>query len=263
MYDWDAKDYHKSSLEQKKWGIELLDKIEFSGDEQVLDVGCGDGKLTAEIAQRVPEGSVVGIDKSKDMIRFACELYHTEAFPNLSFMLLDACNLDFNQKFDLVFSNAALHWISDHPSLLQRIKKSMKRGAKIIAQMGGKGNASGILRVLETIISGEKWTVYFEGFSVPYTFYDDRGYMTLLKSAGLKVKRAELIPKQMMHNGREGLAAWIRTTWLPYIRQVPESLKSEFIYEIVDTYLAIEGLSTSDVIPVEMMRLEFEAEKIR
>jgi len=59
------------------------------------------------------------------------------------------------------------------------------------------------------------------------------------------------------------LAAWIRTTWLPYIRQVPESLKSEFIYEIVDTYLAIEGLSTSDVIPVEMMRLEFEAEKIR
>lgn len=262
MYEWDAKDYHKSSLEQKKWGLELLDKIQFSRSEGVLDVGCGDGKLTAEIARRVPEGSVIGIDKSKDMIRFARELYHTEAFPNLSFMLLDACNLDFNQKFDLVFSNAVLHWISDHPSLLQRIKKSMKRGAKIIAQMGGKGNASGILRVLETMIAGGKWAGYFEGFSVPYTFYDDREYMALLKSAGLKVKRAELIPKQMMHNGRDGLAAWIRTTWLPYIRQVPESLKSDFIYEIVDTYLTIKNLDTGSTIPVEMMRLEFEAERV-
>jgi trans-aconitate methyltransferase len=261
MHEWDAKDYHKSSLEQKKWGLELLDKIPFSGSERILDVGCGDGKLTAEIARRVPEGSVVGIDKSKDMIRFARELYHTEAFPNLSFMLLDACHLDFNQKFDLVFSNAVLHWISDHPSLLQRIKKSMKRGAKIIAQMGGKGNASGILRVLETMIADEKWAGYFEEFSVPYTFYDDREYMALLKSAGLKVKRAELIPKQMIHNGRDGLAAWIRTTWLPYIRRVPESLKSDFIFEIVDTYLTIERLSVSDVVPVEMVRLEFEAER--
>jgi len=261
MYQWDAKDYHKSSSEQKKWGLELLDKIALSGSELVLDIGCGDGKLTAEIARRVPHGSVLGIDKSEDMIRFTGELYHPKVFPNLRFILLDACNLNFHQEFDVVFSNAVLHWVSDHPSVLEGITKSLRHGGKVIAQMGGKGNASGILRVLDTLIHGEKWASFFKGFSVPYTFYDDREYMTQLKSAGLKVKRIELIPKQMVHDGREGLAAWIRTTWLPYIRRVPENLNTDFIYEIVDTYLTIEGLNISNIVPVEMVRLELEAER--
>jgi trans-aconitate 2-methyltransferase len=263
MYQWDAKDYHESSSEQKKWGLELLDKIALSGGERVLDIGCGDGKLTAEIAHRVPRGSVLGIDKSEDMIRFAGELYHPKAFPNLRFILLDACDLGFNQEFDVVFSNAVLHWVSDHPSVLPGITKSLRHGGKVIAQMGGKGNAAGILGVLDTVIHGEKWAGFFIGFSVPYTFYDDHEYMKLLKSSGLKVKRVDLIPKQMVHSGREGLAAWIRTTWLPYIRRVPENLKTDFIYEIVNTYLTIEGLNVSDIVPVEMVRLEFEAEKIR
>lgn len=262
MYQWDAEDYHKSSSEQKKWGLELLDKIDLFGRESVLDIGCGDGKLTAEIAHRVPHGSVIGIDKSEDMIRFARELFRPEAFPNLRFTLLDACNLNFSHEFDIVFSNAALHWISDHLSLLQRIKKSLKRGGKIIAQMGGRGNASSILRVLDTIMTDERWARYFKGFSVPYTFYNDREYSMLLTSVGLKVKRAELIPKQMVHIGREGLAAWIRTTWLPYIRRVPETLKADFIYEIVDAYLASTGLGASTIVPVEMVRLEFEAERV-
>jgi trans-aconitate methyltransferase len=261
MYQWDAKDYHKSSSEQKKWGLELLDKIALSGNEQILDIGCGDGNLTVEIARRVPYGSALGIDKSEGMIRFAGEIYNPEVFPNLKFILLDACNLNFNQEFDVVFSNAALHWVSDHPSVLTGITKSLRHGGKVIAQMGGKGNASGILRVVDTMIHGVKWAGFFKGFSVPYTFYDDREYIKLLKSAGLKVKRIELISKQMVQNGREGLAAWIRTTWLPYIRRVPENLKADFIYEIVDTYLTIEGLTVSDIVPVEMVRLEFEAER--
>ena len=261
MYQWDAKDYHKSSSEQKKWGLELLDKIALSGSERVLDIGCGDGKLTAEIARRVPHGSVLGIDKSEDMIRFAGELYHPKVFPNLRFIRLDACNLNFNQEFNVVFSNAALHWVSDQPPVLAGITKSIVQGGKLIAQMGGKGNASDILRILDTLIHEEKWAGFFKGFSVPYTFYDDREYMTQLKSAGLKVKRVELIPKRMVHDGREGLAAWIRTTWLPYIRRVPENLKTDFIYEIVDTYLTLEGLNVNDIVPIEMVRLEFEAER--
>jgi trans-aconitate methyltransferase len=145
MEQWNAEGYHKNSLEQQKWGLELLDKIALSGNERVLDVGCGDGKLTAEIVRRVPNGSVPGIDKSEDMIHFARERYQPEVFPNLTFMLLDARELDFNQEFDIAFSNAALHWIEDHPSVLHKIRGSLKAGGRVIAQMGGKGNASGIL----------------------------------------------------------------------------------------------------------------------
>ncbi len=124
---------------------------------------------------------------------------------------------------------------------------------------GRQRNASGILKVLDIMMTGE--VADFTGFSAPYTFYDDREYSMLLASVGLKVKRAELIPKQMMHSGREGLAGWIRTTWLPYIRRVPETVKTDFIYEIVDTYLTIEGLNANDIVSVEMVRLEFEAER--
>ncbi len=261
MDHWNPKDYHKNSSEQQKWGLELLNKIAFSGNERVLDIGCGDGKLTMEIANRVRHGSVLGIDKSEDMIRFASEFFRPEALPNLRFTLLDACDLNFSQEFDIVFSNAALHWISDHLSLLQGIKKSLKYGGKVIAQMGGKGNASGILKVLDTMMADERWSDFFTGFPAPYTFYNDREYSMLLTSAGLKVKRTDLIPKQMIHIGREGLAGWIRTTWLPYIRRVPENLKTHFIDEIVDAYLTIKDLSASDIVPVEMVRLEFEAER--
>ena len=259
MYTWNADDYHKSSSEQQKWGIELLNKLSLRGNERILDLGCGDGKLTAEIARRVPNGSVLGIDKSEDMIRFAQEHCRLDVFPNLTFVLLDAHHLDCNQEFDVVFSNAALHWVANHLSVLQRMRKSLKHGGKIIAQMGGKGNASSVLTVLDTMINTEKWAAYFKDFSVPYTFYGEQEYRVLLKSAGLTVNRLDFIPKHMMHNGPEGLAAWIRTTWLPYTRRVPAELHSEFIHEIVATYIEIQGLDRNGIIPVEMVRLEFEA----
>jgi len=261
MEQWNAVDYHMNSSEQQKWGLELLDKIALSGNERVLDVGCGDGKLTAEIVRRVPYGSVLGIDKSEDMIRFAQEHYQSDVFPNLKFVLLDARNLFFDQEFDVVFSNAALHWVDDHANILLKIRGSLSAGGRVIAQMGGKGNASGILKILDTMISSKKWAGYFKGFSVPYTFYDDQEYRILLGSAGLTVKRIELIAKQMIHNGRGGLAAWIRTTWLPYTRQLPENLQTGFINEIVNAYIKVQALHGSGIIPVEMVRLEFEAER--
>lgn len=261
MYQWDSVDYHKSSGEQQGWGIELLNKLVLQGNERVLDLGCGDGKLTAEIVRRVPSGSVVGIDKSEDMIRFAQEHYQPDVFPNLKFLLLDARNLFFDQEFDVVFSNAALHWVDDHANILLKIRESLSAGGRVIAQMGGKGNASGILKILDTMIRGEKWADYFSGFSVPYTFYDDQEYKMLLESAGLTVKRIELIPKHMVHNGQEGLASWIRTTWLPYTRRVSENFQSDFINEIVNTYIKVQALHRNGIIPVEMVRLEFEAER--
>jgi trans-aconitate 2-methyltransferase len=261
MYQLDSVDYYKSSAEQQRWGIELLNKLVLQGNERVLDLGCGDGKLTAEIVRRVPYGSVLGIDKSEDMIRFAQEHYQPDVFPNLKFLLLDARNLFFDQEFDVVFSNAALHWVDDHANILLKIRESLSAGGQVIAQMGGKGNASGILKVLDTMINGEKWADYFSGFSVPYTFHDNQEYKMLLESAGLTVKRIELITKHMVHNGQESLAAWIRTTWLPYTRRLPENMQTDFINEIVDTYIMTRGLDMNSIIPVEMVRLEFEAER--
>jgi trans-aconitate 2-methyltransferase len=259
MHKWDPDDYHKNSPEQHRWGLELLDKIALRGNERIIDLGCGDGKISAEIATRVPLGSVLGIDKSEEMIRFAREHFSQERFPNLNFMAKDIRDLDFDRGFDLAFSNAVLHWVPDHAHALKTIAQGLKRGGRIVAQMGGKGNAEGILHILDTITARKKWAPHFVGFTAPYTFYDRAEYEDLLQKSGLRVERLERIPKAMVHLGAEGLTSWIRTTWLPYTRRVPEDLQFDFIDEIVDTYITTQGFDKNGIIHVEMVRLEFEA----
>ncbi len=126
--------------------------------------------------------------------------------------------------------------------------------------MGGKGNAAKILEVLEPMIESEKWSMYFTNFSFPYGFYGPEEYKEWLKQVGLKAKRIELIPKDMIHKGKEGLAAWIRTTWLPYTQRVPKELREEFIDELVDKYVEKHPLDSEGFVHVPMMRLEVEAE---
>ncbi|MFB0563557.1 MAG: trans-aconitate 2-methyltransferase [Candidatus Lokiarchaeia archaeon] len=259
MYKWDAEDYHKSSSEQQKWARELILKLKLKGNERVLDVGCGDGKVAAELAQQVPDGSVVGIDNSEQLIRFAQMSFPPDRYPNLTFEPMEAKQLIFDAEFDVVFSNACLHWIIDHLPVLKGIKKSLKPSGRILLQMGGKGNAAKILEVLKPMIESGKWSSYFTNFSFPYAFYGSKEYKEWLEQVGLKSKRIELIPKHMVHKGKGGLVAWIRTTWLPYTQRVPEELREEFIEELVDKYIKINPLDSEGFVHVPMMRLEVEA----
>lgn len=136
--------------------MELILKLQLKGNERVLDIGCGEGKVTAEIAKRLPTGSVLGIDSSEEQIRFARKNFPSERFSNFAFETMGARKLRFNDKFDVVFSNATLHWINDHLAVLKGIKKSLKPSGKVLLQMGGRGNAAKILEVLEPMLKSEK-----------------------------------------------------------------------------------------------------------
>ena len=131
-FTWNAADYHKSSPAQALWAKELIAKLELFGNERVLDIGCGDGKVTAEIARNLPAGNVTGVDSSPEMIRFACDHFPRSEYRNLSFILGDARALPFSEEFDVVFSNAALHWIPDHKPLLAGIAKSLHPKGKLL-----------------------------------------------------------------------------------------------------------------------------------
>ena len=150
-YNWNAKDYEKNSQTQQKWARELIEKLSLKGTEKVLDVGCGDGKVTAEIANSVCDGLVIGVDSSRTMIELASEQYPSSIYPNLSFKIMDASNLSFEECFDIVFSNAALHWVKNHKPVVEGLFKSLKPGGKILLQMGGKGNARHVLSIVEEI----------------------------------------------------------------------------------------------------------------
>jgi trans-aconitate methyltransferase len=258
---WNAKDYAKHSSAQQEWARELIAKLKLKGHERVLDIGCGDGKITAEIAGYVPDGGVVGIDSSEEMIRLARESFVNVRNPNLSFQVCDAGKLPFLDQFDVVFSNATLHWIRDHRPVIAGIQESLKPGGRILLQMGGKGNAAAILLVVEELMEGDEWKEYFTDFQFSFGFYGPQEYTTWISEAGLKPIRIELIPKVMSYDHRDGLAGWVRTTWLPYIARVPDERKDKFIATIVDRYIIKNQLDSENKICVQMMRLEVEAVK--
>ena len=100
-YDWNARDYAEHSTAQQEWALELIAKLHLQGSESILDIGCGDGKVTAEIATAVPNGSVLGVDNSRSMVELAQKKYPADKFPNLNFQLADARNLPFKQQFEI------------------------------------------------------------------------------------------------------------------------------------------------------------------
>jgi trans-aconitate 2-methyltransferase len=125
-YVWDAGDYERHSSAQQAWARELIAKLALKGDECLLDIGCGDGKVTAELARRLLAGYVVGIDSAASMVRLARARQAAEEIPNLSFCLADALDLPFCASFDIAFSNATLHWVHDHHRVLQRVPEPLR-----------------------------------------------------------------------------------------------------------------------------------------
>jgi len=261
-YNWNAKDYEKNSQAQQKWARELIATLKLTGSENILDLGCGDGKVTAELARLVADGSVVGVDNSRQMIELAKEKYSPNRHPNLLFQVMDASALSFEGCFDVVFSNAALHWVKNHQPVIAGLYKSLRVGGKILLRMGGKGDAAGIISTMNDVKAAAKWAQYFTEFEFPFTFLGVDDYQALLKEAGFSINRVELIPKDMMHDGKSGLEGWIRTTWLPYTERIPTENKEIFIEEVSASYLAKVPLDAAGKAHVAMVMIEVEAEKI-
>lgn len=260
MHKWDPGDYEKSSSAQYGWAMDLVSRLDLRGDERVLDIGCGDGKITAQVAYRLPRGEVLGIDLSRDMIDFAIDKHPVETNSNLAFQWGDASELDFNEEFDLVISFACLHWIKDHLPVLRGIERSLVPTGRVLLQFGGKGNAEELLTITEDLIRDEKWSGYFKDFVFPYHFYGPVEYRDWLKQTGLKAKRVDLVPKDMIHEGKKGLEGIIRNTWLPYTERLPEKLRPQFVSEIADSYIEIHPL-LEGLVHAKMARLEVEAKK--
>jgi trans-aconitate methyltransferase len=260
-YNWNAQDYAKNSQNQFQWAQELIPKLKLQGNEALLDIGCGDGKITAELAKCLFKGRAVGVDSSIKMIDLAKKAFPQKNYPNLRFEIMDARKLTFKSEFDVIFSNAALHWIVDQKAVLASVQKSLKPGGRLLFQMAGKGNAKDILSLINELMTVEPWKDFFHNMTFPYGFYDPEEYTVYMRQAGLLAERVELFPKDMKFNGAEGLAGWVRTTWLPFTDRIPVELRPKFVELIVGRYLEGHPADAAGAVHVGMMRLEVEARK--
>ncbi len=258
---WNAADYAANSTVQQSWARELIAKLKLVGDEHILDVGCGDGKVTAEIARALPRGSVTGADASPQMIEFAKKTFATKAFPNLRFRVMDARKIKFDRHFDLVFSNAALHWVDDHPAILRGMSAVLKPGGRLAISCGGKGNADDVFTALRPEMRLTRWREFFRQMPTPYFFYAPGDYEKWLPKFGFQINTLELAPKDATYDGAEGFATWLRTTWIPYVQCVPEDIREEFIAAVTQRYVAKHPPDAENKVHVRMVRLEIDAVK--
>jgi trans-aconitate methyltransferase len=262
---WNAAEYAANSAVQQSWAREIIARLNLRGDERVLDVGCGDGKITAEIARAVPRGHVLGVDASPEMIGFAQKSFPVPANANLKFQCCDARNLNAVAgnagNFDVVFSNAALHWVDDHEAVLRGAASVLKTRGRLVASCGGKGNAHDVFLALRPEMRLPRWRPFFRKMSLPYFFYSPDDYQKWLPRCGFQSGSARLTPKDATYAGADGFATWIRTTWIPYTQRVPENLREEFIANITRRYLTKHPPDATGKIHVRMVRLEIDAVK--
>jgi trans-aconitate methyltransferase len=306
---WNAVEYAAHSAVQQVWARELIARLHLRGDERILDVGCGDGKVTAEIAQAVPRGCVVGIDASAEMIGFARKTFPPSQISNLKFQICDArkiggCDASSQRgghranaakigdegvaataPFDIIFSNAALHWVEDHEAILRGMALVLKPGGRLVVSCGGKGNAQDVFVALRPELRRKSWSKYFRKMPKPYFFYSPADYEKWLLKFGFKIQGLRLALKDITYAGADGFAAWLRTTWLPYVQRVPEkvaqasclfdapekklagktpaplNLREEFIAAVTNRYLAKHPPDADGKVHVKMMRLEIDAVK--
>lgn len=253
---WNPADYAAHSAVQHAWARELISRLHLRGDEHILDVGCGDGKITAELAHAVPRGSATGIDASAPMIDFA-----RAKFPVQKFHVMDARSIHLDQKFDLVFSNAALHWVDDHTAFLHAAAGVLRPGGRLIVSCGGNGNGQAMTSVLHAVMRRKRWRDYFRAMPTPYFFYTPEQYRIWLDRAHFQAHRVDLTPKDAFYDGAPGLAAWLRTAWLPYTQSVPEPEREEFINQAAERYVTLHPPDADGRVAVRMVRLEITAEK--
>lgn len=262
MHVWDATDYRANSHAQLALAQEFLTRIAIPADARVLDVGCGDGKVTIELARRVPRGSVVGVDSSPAMIELAKRSWD-EAATNLEFRLMDAQALDFDAAFDVAFSNAALHWAPDQPAVLRGVAAALVPGGRTFFSMGGRGTAAVVYGVLDQMKGEERWGGFLERAVSPHFFRGPEEYARWLRDAGLEARRVELVRKPMRHADAAALLGWLRTTWVAFTQCVPADRRAEFLDELLQRVQPGCDRGEGEEILMPMVNLEVEADQPR
>jgi trans-aconitate 2-methyltransferase len=246
MTEWDAARYAKRSGLQEAMAKEVLALLALTGSEQVLDIGCGDGKITAEIAARVPSGLVVGVDSSQAMVEFASSHFDRAARPNLRFEVANARSLRFRDEFDLIVSFNALHWLPEQALALRSIRSAMKPCARAQLRLVPKGERKSLEDILEETRLSPRWTAYFQEFRNPYLHLTPEQYGALAEQNGLHVQAVSTEAKMWNFPSREAFFAFGSVTFVEWTRRLPDSEKQGFVTDALDRYQAATADSPAE-----------------
>jgi trans-aconitate 2-methyltransferase len=244
--DWDASTYDRVSGDvQLVWALELLERLPLAGDEVVLDAGCGSGRVTALLADRLPDGRVYGVDAAPSMVEHAAEALGERA----TILCQDLVELDLPEPVDVAFSNATFHWIHDHPALFEALHRSMKPGGRLLAQCGGYGNIDTFRNLADDVASEQPFAPYFADWQRPWNYASAEDTVARLRAAGFEQVECWLEPRPMTPDDAR---AFVRTVCLVrHLDPLPEELRDPFIDRVLER--------SGDPLVLEYVRLNMTA----
>lgn len=233
-YEFDGEKYKIASTPQKEWGKSLISNISLQGNERILDLGCGDGYVTEQLALLVPSGKVLGIDASVGMIKTAKKIRRD----NLEFIPMDINELCFSDEFDIIFSNAALHWVKDHKQLLRNSHAALKAGGILLWDFGSDGNCSNFLTVIQNKIIEDKYIEFFKDFEMPWFMPSKKHYTELITNIGYSHFTITEVNRDRYFPTSDAMIKWIdQPCIVPFMECIPDPLKSTFRKEVIDEML--------------------------
>lgn len=235
---WRAQQYlHHSSL-QAAMADEVIALLTLRGDERVLDLGCGDGRISARIAQRLPRGSLLGVDASRDMIAFAQSHADAPAATNLAFALADARALAFEPEFDGVVSFNALHWVPDLAPALRGIRDALKPRGWAQLRLVTQGPVTSLEDVAETVRRQAPWVRRFDGFVDPYLRATAEQVAALAPDARLQVIDRHTRLRAWDFKTREAFFGFCNAGFHAWTHGLPEPEQARFVTDVMEQYLA-------------------------
>jgi trans-aconitate 2-methyltransferase len=222
-WEWDGATYDRIAAPQEAWGREVLARLELEGDETVLDAGCGSGRVTQALAERLPRGHAIAVDGSPSMARAARERLGAQA----DIRLADLLELELAEPVDAILSTATFHWIADHDRLFRRLRAALRPGGRLVAQCGGEGNVDRLRGKAATVMRREPFAERFRDWRAPWNYAGARQTSARLRGAGFREARCWLTPAPVTPpQPREFLRTVI---FGPHVQHLPEELRDPFM----------------------------------
>lgn len=225
--DWDAGTYDRISAPQQLWAREQLERLQLRGDEVVLDAGCGSGKVTAMLAELVPDGRVYAVDVAPSMVE------HTQQAlgSRVTAFCQDLTELRLPEPVDAIFSNATFHWIGDHPRLFAALAATLRPGGQLVAQCGGFGNIDRFRELADEVARSGEFAPYFAHWKGPWNYAPADVTAERLSAAGFVDIETWLEPRPTTLADPE---PFVRTVCLVrHLDLLPEELQPSFIRTVL------------------------------
>jgi trans-aconitate 2-methyltransferase len=228
-YSWDARTYDKvSSNVQVQWGCKLLEKRRWIGNEIVMDAGAGSGNLTKILADKVPQGQIYAVDADPCMVQQAKS--NLSSCRNVQVIHSSMINVDLPIEVDVIFSNAALHWILDQERVYSQFWKLLKPNGELLIEYGAHGNIERPLSVIFKIIRSDQFKEHFADWKQSWYFPKPDETERLLQNARYRDIQVNLSKLTTTFSDREGFAIFVKTVIMkPFLGYLPDAKKGQFL----------------------------------